>query len=131
MISVEELRTAKNPAILENPPTTANKNMIDLLRNNTGIGVPSPAMPLRMLIPSASDPKSPTLCKVKKPSAVLALILDFGSKSVFGEICHWSAAGVAQPVQRTANLTVARGQGRAASTASTGGAGTVVASYPM
>ena len=41
-----------------------------------------------------------------------------GSKSVMGELCHWSAA-------------VAWGQGRAASTASTGGAGTVVASYPM
>ena len=54
-----------------------------------------------------------------------------GSKSVIGELCHWSAAKVAQPVQRTANFTVARGQGRAASTASTGGAGTVVASYPM
>ena len=34
-----------------------------------------------------------------------------GSKSVIGELCHWSAAGVTQPVQRTANLTVARGQG--------------------
>ena len=40
--------------------------------------------------------------------------------------CHWNAAGVAQLVQRTANLTVARGQGRAASTASNGGAGTVL-----
>ena len=43
--------------------------------------------------------------------------------------CHWNAAGVAQLVQRTANLTVARGQGRAASTASNGGAGRY--SYPV
>ena len=34
-----------------------------------------------------------------------------GSKSIIGELCHWSAAGVTQPVQRTANFTVARGQG--------------------
>ena len=51
VVSCKGLSTPKNPAVLENPPVSANKNVIDLHSYTSGIAIPSPSMSLWPLVP--------------------------------------------------------------------------------
>ena len=44
VISLKELSTSKNPSVLEDPPMSMNKDMVDLLCYPSGIFIPNPAV---------------------------------------------------------------------------------------
>ena len=44
VIGRKELSTPKNPAVLEDPPKSTDKDMVDLLRYPSGIAIPSLAV---------------------------------------------------------------------------------------
>ena len=46
VVSIEELSTLVDPAVLDHPPATINEHMVNLLCHNTSVGFPSPAMSL-------------------------------------------------------------------------------------
>ena len=71
VVSVEELSTPVDPAVLDHPPATINEHMVNLLCHISSVGIPSPAMSLCVLKPRTSHPKSMTYCKVKEGSTVL------------------------------------------------------------
>ena len=54
MIGRKEFGTPKNPAVLEDPPTSIDKDMADLLCYPSGIAVPSPVVQRWSLIPEKS-----------------------------------------------------------------------------
>ena len=51
VVSCKELGTPENPAVLEDPPTSTNKDVINLLCYLSGIAIPSLAVQLWSLIP--------------------------------------------------------------------------------
>lgn len=55
MVSTTELGTLVNPAGLEDPPASSNKDVIDLLGHSTHIVIPSSAMRVEALIPVAKN----------------------------------------------------------------------------
>ena len=55
MIGCKELGTPKNSAVLEDPPTNTDKDMVDLLRYSSGIAIPSLALQRWSLIPGAGN----------------------------------------------------------------------------
>ena len=44
VIGCKELGTPKNPAVLEDPPMSTDKDMVNLLRYPCGISIPGPAV---------------------------------------------------------------------------------------
>ena len=71
MIGRKELSTPKNPAVLEDPPTSANKKMVNLLRYPSGIAIPSPAEQRLSLIPGTRNSQPFGSCKIQKERAVV------------------------------------------------------------
>ena len=69
VVSIEELSTPVDPAVLDNPPTTIKEH--NLLCQTISVWIPSPVMRLRLLTPWISHPKSLTSCKVKELSDIL------------------------------------------------------------
>ena len=51
VVSIEELSTPVNPAVLVHPPATINEDMVNLLCHTASVGRPSPAMGLWALKP--------------------------------------------------------------------------------
>ena len=51
VVSIEELSTPVDPAVLDHPPATINEHMVKHLCHTTSIGIPSPAMTLWALKP--------------------------------------------------------------------------------
>ena len=51
VVSIEELSTPVDPAVLDHPPATINEDMVNLLYHTTSVGIPSPAMSLWVLKP--------------------------------------------------------------------------------
>ena len=51
----KEFGTPKNAAVLEDPPTNTEKDMVDLLRYLSGIAIPSPAVQRWSLIPGTRN----------------------------------------------------------------------------
>ena len=71
VISCKELGTLKNPAILEDPPMSTNKDMVDFLCYPSSIVIPSPAVYRWSLIPGTRDSQSSGSCKIQKERAVV------------------------------------------------------------
>ena len=46
VVSIEELSTPVDPAVLDYPPGTIKEHMVNLLCHITSVGIPSPAMSL-------------------------------------------------------------------------------------
>ena len=72
MIGRKELSTPKNPAVLEDPPTSTDKGMVDLLRYPSGIAIPSPEVQLWSLIPGTRN--SQPLAKFRKKELLSFLV---------------------------------------------------------
>ena len=72
MVGAAELGTPVNPAVLKNPPTSANKDVVDLLGCIACIAVPRPAMQVWALMPGASNPHPLGPRKVPEEEAILA-----------------------------------------------------------
>ena len=51
VISVEELSTPVDSAVLDHPPATINEHVVNLLCHIASVGIPSPAMSLCVLKP--------------------------------------------------------------------------------
>jgi len=66
VVSIEELSTPVNLAVLDHSPATINEHMVNLLCHTASVGTPSPVMSLWVLKPLTSHPKSMTSCKVKE-----------------------------------------------------------------
>ena len=66
VVSYKELSTLENPAVLEDPPTSINKDMINLLCYLSGIAIPSPAVQLWSLIPRTCNSQSSAFCRIQK-----------------------------------------------------------------
>ena len=71
VISQKELGTPKNPAVLEDSPTSTDKDMIDLLRYPSSIAIPSPAVQRWSLIPGTRNSQPSGSCKIQKEGAVV------------------------------------------------------------
>ena len=70
VVSCKELGTPVNPAVLEDPPTSTNEDVIDLLGYPSGIAIPSSAVQLWSLIPKTCNSQSSEFCKIQKERAV-------------------------------------------------------------
>ena len=51
MVSIEELSTLRDAAVLDHPPVTINEHMVNLLCHTASVGIPCPAMSLWALKP--------------------------------------------------------------------------------
>ena len=51
VVSIEELSTPVDPAVLNHPSVTINEHTVNLLCHTTCVGIPSPAMSLWVLKP--------------------------------------------------------------------------------
>jgi hypothetical protein len=71
MVSTTELGTPIHPAILEDPPTSANEYVVDLLGCITSIAVPCPAMWVWALVPGARNPQFLGPSKILEKEAFL------------------------------------------------------------
>lgn len=71
MVSTTGLGTPLIPAILEDTPVSADKNLVDLLGHNTCITIPNPARHAGALVPGARNSQSPGPSKVLEDGAVL------------------------------------------------------------
>ena len=65
VIGCKAFGTPKTPAVLENPPTSTNNDMVDLLRYPYGIVIPSPAEQRWFLISGTRNSQSSGSCKVR------------------------------------------------------------------
>lgn len=70
VVGSKELGTAVSPAVLKDPPTSTNEDVIDLLSHAASIAIPSQAARLSSLEPGAPNSQSSGLCKVQKKRAV-------------------------------------------------------------
>ena len=68
VIGCKELRTPKNSVILEDPPTSTDKDMVDLPRYPSGIAIPSLALQRWSLIPGAGNSHPFGSFKIQKES---------------------------------------------------------------
>ena len=71
VISRNELGTPKNPEVLEDPPTSTDQDMIDLLRYTSCIAIPSLAVQRCSLIPGTRNSQPSGSCKIQKERAVV------------------------------------------------------------
>ena len=70
LIGRKELGTPKNPTVLEDPPTSTDKDMVDLFFYPSGIAIPSPAVQHWYLIPGTRNSQPSGSCKFQKERAV-------------------------------------------------------------
>ncbi len=73
MISCKEFSTPENPALLKNPPTSAYKDVVNLLSYPSDIAIPSPAVQLWSLVPGTCNSQPPGSCEVQEERAVMIL----------------------------------------------------------
>ena len=69
MIGRKELDTPKNPAVLDDPPKSTEKDMVDVLRYPSDIAIPSPAVQRWSLIPGTRNSQPSGFCKIQKERA--------------------------------------------------------------
>ena len=65
---IKELAT---PAVLDDPPTSTDKDMVDLLRYPSSIAIPSLAVQRWSLIPGTRNSQPSGSCKIQKGRAVV------------------------------------------------------------
>ena len=70
VVGSKELSTTEDPAVPEEPPTSTYEDVINLFGCATSIGVPSPAVHLRPLVPGTCNSQLPRLCEVKEERTV-------------------------------------------------------------
>ena len=70
VIICKKLSTLENHAVLENPLTSTNDDVMNLLRYPSNIAIPSPAVQLWSLIPRTCNSQRSGLCKIQKEGAV-------------------------------------------------------------
>ena len=70
VVSCKEIGTPVNPAVLENPPTRTNEDVIKLLSYFYGIAIPRPAVQLWSFIARTCNSQSSEFCKIQKEGAV-------------------------------------------------------------
>ena len=51
VVGIEELSNLVDPAVLDHPPASINEHRVNLLCHTTSVGIPSPAMSLKVLKP--------------------------------------------------------------------------------
>ena len=66
MVSCKELGTPVNPAVLEDPPTRTNKDVIDLICYPSGIAISSPVVQLWSLIPRTCNSQPSEFYKIQE-----------------------------------------------------------------
>ena len=70
-IGRKELTTPKNSAVLEDAPTSTDKDMVDLLRYPPVIAIPSLAVHYWSLIPETRNSQPSRSCKIQKERAAV------------------------------------------------------------
>ena len=70
VVNCKELDTPVNPAVLEDPPTHTNQDVINLLSFPTIIVIPSLTVQLWNLIPRTCNSQPSEFCKIQKDRAV-------------------------------------------------------------
>ena len=70
VFSCKKLSTPENPAVLENPPTRTNEDVINLLSYYSDIAIPSPVVLFWSLIPRPYNSRPFVFCKIQKERAV-------------------------------------------------------------
>ena len=63
--------TPKNPAVLDDPPKSTYKNIVDLLRYPSDIAIPSPAVQCSSLILGTRNSQPSGSCKIQKEAAIV------------------------------------------------------------
>ena len=82
VISCKEFTIPKNPAVLEDPPTSTNEEGINLLRYPSSIAIPSPVVQLWSLIPRTCDSQPSGFFKIQERNVGVP-----GSRA--GNSCQW------------------------------------------
>merc|ERR1711872_700354 len=70
VIRAEELRTPVDTAVLHEPPSSTDKNVVDLLFHTACVGIPTQPAQNRSLEPGTPNPESPLLRKLEEKLAV-------------------------------------------------------------
>ena len=78
VIRAEELRTPIDTTVLHEPPSSTDKNVVDLLFHTACVGIPTQPAQNRSVEPRTPNPESPRLRKLKEKLAVTVP----GSKAV-------------------------------------------------
>ena len=71
MIVRKELGIPKSRAVLKDPPTSTDKDMVDLLRYLSGIAIPSPTEQRWSLIPGTHNSQPSGSCNIQNERAVV------------------------------------------------------------
>ena len=78
MIRAEKIRTPIDKTVLHEPPSSTDKNVVDLNFHTACVGIPTQPAQNRSLEPGTPNPESPRLRKLEEKLVVIVL----GSKTV-------------------------------------------------